>query len=116
MAVFAASKTVLAYAGDFTAAATFPTNGEWGEKCVLDGNATDYYKFTITTAGEMDVKLMAYAPYLTYTIYNSNFVKISEQGLLTGGETETSPCTELIRLQLSQGIYYVPVTGRAGIR
>lgn len=109
MAVFAASKTVPTYAGDFSSAVILPANGVWTEKYELADKTTDYYKFSILEAGKVNVKMMSYAPYLTYTLYDSNYDKISEKGLLSGSESETSPSTESIELWLSQGTYYVAV-------
>lgn len=111
MAVFMASKAIPAYAGDFTTAATLPTNGTWSGKCELAEKATDYYKFTITTAGEIDLKLMSYAHLLTYSLYDSNFDPICTA---RAGGSENSPETKTINQWLSQGTYYVSVSSSYG--
>lgn len=114
MAIFAASKAVSAYAGDFTTAIALPTNGLWSGKCELATDTTDYYKFTISTAGEMDIKLMSYSLSLNCNLYDSNFKKIKYIYALSG--SETSPNTQSIIQWLSQGTYYVSVEplGRHG--
>ena len=61
-AVLTASKAIPAYAGDFTDAVTLPTNGTWSGKCELAEKTTDYYKFSVSTAGEADIKIMTYTP------------------------------------------------------
>lgn len=108
MAVFAALKTVPAYAGDFTTATTLPTNGVWTGKCELAEKTTDNYKFTISTAGLMEIKIMAYAPDLYCTLYDSKFNEIDGKGSHYG--SETSPNTESMACWLSQGTYYVSVS------
>lgn len=112
MAVITASKVVPAYAGDFTTATTLPTNGVWSGKCELGPNTADYYKFTIVTAGQVDVKLMAYAPNLYATLYDSNFKEIDTATPWEG--SETSPRMDSIVEWLSQGTYYVSVSDNFG--
>lgn len=109
MAMFAASKAIPVYAGDFTTATTLPTNGVWSGKCEIAKGTTDYYKFTISTAGEMDIKLMSYTSDLECVLYDSNFEKISDISWLETDGSETSPKTESMAKWLSQGTYYVTV-------
>lgn len=112
IAVFTALKAVPVYAGDFTTAATLPTNGQWSAKYVLAQDTTDYYKFTISTAGAVDIKLMAYTPSsLECTLYDSNFDKITYE---YSSGSETSPKTESMVRWLSQGTYYVSVSQSSG--
>lgn len=54
LAVFTMLKPIPAHAGDFTTAAPLPTNGEWSEKYKLADATTDYYQFTISTAGKVN--------------------------------------------------------------
>lgn len=108
MAVFAALKVVPVYAGDFTTAVTLPTDGVWSGKCELAPKTKDYYKFTISTAGEMDIKLMAYAPNIEFILYDSSFNEIGMKGSYNG--SETSPNTESMIKWLSQGNYYISVS------
>ena len=107
MAVIAASKAIPAYAGDFTTAIALPTNGTWSGTCELAEKATDYYKFTISTAGEIDVKLMSYTYGLKCTLYDSNFNEINNVRVYG---SEQSPDTNSIGQWLSQGTYYVSVS------
>ncbi len=111
VAMIAALKAVPAYAGDFTTAATLPINGVWSEKCEF-AEGTDYYKFTISTAGEMDIKLMSYSYGLNCYLYDSNFERITWIYALSG--SETSPNTRSITQWLSQGTYYVSVEHLGG--
>lgn len=116
MAIFAASKAISAYAGDFTTAITLPTNGVWSGKCELATDTTDYYKFTISTAGKMDIKLMSYIAGLRCNLYDSNFKTIRDISWIGG--SEASPETESIIQWLSRGTYYVSVAqvgGHGGI-
>lgn len=108
MAVLAVSRAVPVYANDFTTAVTLPTNGKWSEKKLLAKDATDYYKFTIATAGEIDIKLMAYVSYVECILYDSNFDRINSVKSYSG--SETSPNTESRVQWLSQGTYYVSVS------
>lgn len=107
MAVLTASKAAPAYAGDFTAAATLPTNGMWSGMCGLVEGTTDYYKFTIPAAGAIDIKLMAYTEQVNAVLYDANFNKI-EHTFAYG--SEQSPGTSVIYQWLSQGTYYVSVS------
>lgn len=112
VAMFAASKAIPAYAGDFTTAITLPTNGAWSGKCELAEGAADYYKFTISTAGEVDIKLMSYSFGLNCYLYDSNFERITWIYWCEGNET--SPNTKSIIQWLSQGTYYVSVVSASG--
>lgn len=107
MAMFATSKVLPVYAGDFTTAATLPTNGVWSGKYELAEGATDYYKFIISKAGEVDVKMMSYSSALYCILYDSNFKRITDIRL---SGSESSPNTGSITRWLSQGTYYVSVT------
>lgn len=109
-AVLTASKAIPAYAGDFTDAVTLPTNGTWSGKCELAEKTTDYYKFSVSTAGEADIKIMTYTPNLECTLYDANFNEIRRRNSYSG--SETSPNTETIGWWLSQGTYYVSVSSR----
>lgn len=107
MAMFAAPKAATVYAGDFTTAVTLPTNGVWSGKCELAKGATDYYKFTISKAGEVDIKLMSYTHGIRCTLYDSNFDEVS---YVNSYGSESSPATRAITEWLSQGTYYVSVS------
>lgn len=109
--MLAASKAVPAYASDFTTAVTLPTNGAWTENYELVKETTDYYKFTISSAGSIDLKIMSYVSDLDCTLYDSNFNNINSKSV---GGSETSPQVGSMEKWLSQGTYYVTVSSWRG--
>lgn len=102
------SKAVPVYAGDPTDAAVLSINGAWSDKYRLEKETTDYYRFTVSTAGKIDLKMMAYAPNLDCALYDAGYNMIKLKSANIG--SETSPNTVTIEWWLPQGSYYVSVS------
>lgn len=106
-------KATPVYANDFTNASTLSLNGQWSSKCVLAKNTTDYYKFTISNAGSVNLKVMTYINHdFKYTIYDSDYNEID--GSWIRGGSESSPEVVSETYILSQGTYYISYMSVSG--
>ena len=113
MMMLAIFQPMSVYAGDFSTASTLPLDGKWSDKCLLQEKATDYYKFTISTAGIVNIKLMAYTDCMAYYVYNSEYNMVGFECRAYNG-SENSPEVGAEQYCLSQGTYYVAVKKYAG--
>lgn len=107
-------KATPVYANDFTNASTLSLNGQWSSKCVLAKNTTDYYKFTISSAGSVDLKVMSYisSGYMDCMVYDADFDMVGHWTV--SGGTEASPEVDSEKYVLSQGTYYVALSSNRG--
>lgn len=104
--ILVAWKASPVYASDFTTASTISMSGTWSGISVLEAGATDYYKFQIASAGEVDFKVMSYINDIcNYKLYDSDFHELSDKSVSYG--SETSPKVGNTVYTLSQGTYYV---------
>lgn len=100
------------YAGNPAEAPSLSVKGEWSGEFALEQGGTNYYKFTITEAGETTIKFMSYASNLEYSLCDSGLKRIDGQSHISG--SEKSPIKASMYEYLSQGTYYLAVTSYNG--
>ena len=104
--------SILAISGIQNASAvnykSFSLNNNWYSGSITSTNTEQFYKFSLTSDGEITIKLMHYMDCYFY-IYNEDFSNtICYKGIYGG--SSTSPETETYTYNLSKGDYYIKVS------
>lgn len=100
-------------AAGYTSAVALPMNGTWSsERYITETDAEQWYKITIPSDGEINIRIMSYmGGSLYWTLYNRDLSsKINYSSIW--GASETAPKTSSQYYVLSTGTYYFKIDSR----
>lgn len=89
---------------------TLPLDDNWQTGTITESNTEDFYKFTLTSDGEVTLKVMHYMS-CYFDIYNEDFSQTIRDGRLYDGSS-SSPTTDSFSYSLSKGSYYIKISKR----
>lgn len=109
-----AGLSVSAYAADYTQMATdLQLNGVWnGDQWLTSTKKESWYRFVVPADGKVTIKTMAYFGCCYTNVYSYDLTSEYLEQHIHGDET--SPSTASDDRILSQGTYYIKVSGNTG--
>jgi hypothetical protein len=105
--IILANNGITSKAGDFTDATTIALDGKWTDKYPITSDNDVYYKFSVSNAGSLTIKLMGYARSEYVDLYDGDFNRIGND---SAWGSDSSPETTTYTKTISQGTYYIKVS------